>query len=347
MTVCRDIQDKLTAYLEGDLTAEEKSLVEAHLASCKVCKAALIDLKKTTDLVQSLEDVEPPPWLTRKIMTLVREEAEQKGSILQKLFYPLRIKIPIQAFATVLVVVLGIYVYKATGPEIKAVQAPPAAEETAPLAAPQKKPAKIDRRSPLPADKPVRQQSPEKETKAAPSRPIEEKALPTEQRITTKQETKTQKIEETPGATAPRRDEQISSSGQAAAPSMPFVKGKDSLGSVSSGMEESRKRLGAGAASPSKSVYAEKPAPIALSLLVKDVQLATAEVVRLAGRMGGTGTATKTTPSGVLLTTVLPAENFAAFLERLARLGTLKEKVPRTGLPEGNVFLHIEVSGAR
>ncbi|OPX95695.1 MAG: hypothetical protein A4E58_02010 [Syntrophorhabdus sp. PtaB.Bin006] len=343
MTVCRDIQDKLTAYLEGDLTAKEKSLVEAHLASCAVCTAALVDLKRTAGLVQSLEDVEPPPWLTRKIMTAVREEAEQRTGFFRKLFYPLRIKIPIQAFATVLVAVLGVYVYKATGPEIKTVQAPPAAEEAAPLAAPQKRPTKADRQSPLPTKESVRQQIPERETKVAPSRPIEEKALPTEQRIITKQETKTQKIEEAPGATAPRRDEQVSSRGQAAAPPMPFAKEKDSLGSVSSGMQKKHEMLEA--VPPSKLMYAEKPAPIALTLRVKDVQSATAEVVRLTSQMGGTGTVTKSIPSGALLTTILPARNFTIFLERLARLGTLKEKGIRIDLSQGDVSLHIEISG--
>jgi len=197
----------------------------------------------------------------------------------------------------------------------------------------------------LPADKPVRQQIPEQETKAVPSRPIEREVLPTEQKITTKQETKAQKLEETPGAVAPPRDKQVSSRGQTTPP-MPFVQEKDSLGSVSSGTEENRKRPGGGATSPSKFMYAEKPAPIALALRVKDVQSATAEVVRLTGQMGGTGTATKSIPSGTLLTTILPAQNFTIFLERLARLGILKEKNTRNNnLPQGDVSLRIEISG--
>ncbi|HBA53983.1 MAG TPA: hypothetical protein DCZ04_05880 [Syntrophorhabdus aromaticivorans] len=345
MTVCRDIQGKLTAYLEGDLTPEEKGPIDAHLACCPMCKAAFVDLQKTTDLVQGLEDVEPPHWLTRKIMTLVHEEAEQRVGIIRKLFYPLRVKIPIQAFATALVVVLGVYVYKATGPEIKAVQAPWAAEEAAPLAAPQKKSAEIDRRSPLPADKPVRQQISGRETRAVPSRPIEEKTLPGEHKIDVKQEANVQKTEEAPGVSTSLRDEQVARERRVAVPPVPFVKSKDSRESASNGVEENRVQRKLDASSPSKSAYAGKPASIALTLRVKDAQSATTEAVRLVGQLGGTGTATESTPSGALLTTVLPARNFTIFLERLARLGILKEKVPRTGLPEGNVFLRIEISG--
>lgn len=131
---CKDIEKKLTAYQEGILSPEERSLVESHLASCAQCSSALTDLEKTVGLIKNLHEIEPPPWFTQKIMAQVREEAEKKNSLLKKLFYPFHIKIPIEAFATLCVVALGLYVYKTSGPEIKTYQAPPAAILKAPVA---------------------------------------------------------------------------------------------------------------------------------------------------------------------------------------------------------------------
>jgi hypothetical protein len=68
--------------------------------------------------VQGLEDIEPPAWLSQKVMTRVREEAAPKEGILHKLFYPLHIKLPIQAIATILVAVSAFYVFKTIQKEI-------------------------------------------------------------------------------------------------------------------------------------------------------------------------------------------------------------------------------------
>jgi hypothetical protein len=76
-------------------------------------------------LVRELEEVEPPPWLRRKIMTRVREEAApKKKGILRTLFFPLHIKVPVQAFAMVLIAVLAFQVYRTSEPERQALDLP-------------------------------------------------------------------------------------------------------------------------------------------------------------------------------------------------------------------------------
>jgi hypothetical protein len=106
------------------MTAEEKKIIEEHLSMCEHCKVALSELMKTQETLRNLEEVEPPPWFTQKIMNRVREEAESKKGLFQRLFYPLHIKIPVEALATCLVVVLALFVYKNTEPEIKAIHGP-------------------------------------------------------------------------------------------------------------------------------------------------------------------------------------------------------------------------------
>jgi anti-sigma factor RsiW len=116
---CNEIENRLPAYLEDLLSPEEKKGITGHLASCPRCGRAFADLKKAEELVQGLAEVEPPPFFEQRIMSRVREEAGRKQGILRRLFYPLHIKIPLQALATLLVAVLAFHVYQQGDPEMK------------------------------------------------------------------------------------------------------------------------------------------------------------------------------------------------------------------------------------
>src|SRR4030043_1068432 len=102
---CQDIQQMLSAYVEGIVPPEEKMLVDEHLTSCQKCNESLSDLRKTIDYVHSLEDVEPPAWLTQKVMAKIKAETEPKKGIIQKLFYPLHIKLSLEVVVTALIAV--------------------------------------------------------------------------------------------------------------------------------------------------------------------------------------------------------------------------------------------------
>jgi len=120
MKNCKDIENSLPLYLDNLLSSADKRAVEEHLKSCPKCSKALVQLQKTGNLVDGLGEVEPPPWFKQKIMARVREEADKK-SFAQKWFYPLRIKIPIQVFATIFITVLAVYIYRAGNEQFKEV----------------------------------------------------------------------------------------------------------------------------------------------------------------------------------------------------------------------------------
>ena len=126
---CKHIRERLPAYREEDVGSEEKRAIGQHLSSCQQCSRALDDLKKAEELVKRLPEVEPPAWMTQKVMARVRAEEEKKKGILQQLFFPLRIKIPMEVFATVLIAVAAIYVFKAVEPQMKPVGPPSAPEQ--------------------------------------------------------------------------------------------------------------------------------------------------------------------------------------------------------------------------
>jgi len=115
---CGDVRERISAYIEGIISFEEKSVIDEHLKSCRKCSESLADLRKTLEHVKNLEDVEPPQWLTQKIMTEVRAKEKTRKGILERLFYPLRVKLPIEAAATLLMAVTAFYIFKSMQPGI-------------------------------------------------------------------------------------------------------------------------------------------------------------------------------------------------------------------------------------
>jgi hypothetical protein len=148
---CRDIQEKLSAYMEDIISSEEKVLIDEHLKACQKCNGSLADLKKTLEYVQNLEEMEPPPWLAGKVMARVRSEVAPKRGVFQRLFYPLHIKLPIEALVTILVAVATIYVFKTIQPEMKRAKAPPAEITPRILLQEKEKTHALDEAKPLPA----------------------------------------------------------------------------------------------------------------------------------------------------------------------------------------------------
>ena len=130
MKNCREIEDLLPLYEEGVLSGAEKRDVDEHLARCSNCQKELTYLKKASRLVEQLPPVEEPPWFQQKIMARVRTEAQKKRSV-QKWFYPLRVKVPAQIMATLVIAVLAVYIYRSADEEVRRVLpgAPPPAVE--------------------------------------------------------------------------------------------------------------------------------------------------------------------------------------------------------------------------
>ncbi len=116
---CSKIREKLSDYIDGLVSSEERRFIDEHLMSCEMCSEYLSDLRETVDYVQNLEEIESPQWLTERIMEKVKSESQPKKGILERLFYPLHIKLPIEAIVVVLVVVISIYMFKSFLPQTK------------------------------------------------------------------------------------------------------------------------------------------------------------------------------------------------------------------------------------
>jgi len=128
---CERAKGLLPALLDAALPAGELGEVKAHVSACEHCARELAALKKANALVKGLPEVEPPPFFAKKVMARVKAETAAKPGLLQRLFLPLHVKLPLEALAAVFVAVLAIQIYRSYGPELPApalLPPPPAIE---------------------------------------------------------------------------------------------------------------------------------------------------------------------------------------------------------------------------
>jgi hypothetical protein len=65
---CADVEIRICDYLDGTLTAEQKSAVERHLAQCPACAELARDCAAAVAFMERAAEVEPPPELITRIL---------------------------------------------------------------------------------------------------------------------------------------------------------------------------------------------------------------------------------------------------------------------------------------
>jgi Predicted integral membrane protein (DUF2275)/Putative zinc-finger len=108
---CEEVQKYLPDFLDESLDVECAAAIEDHLATCSLCNAEVASLAECQRLVSGLPLVEPPVNFTRRVMAEVRE-IPNPPRLWEWLFSSLRIKIPLQATALVLIAVFAAYIYQ-------------------------------------------------------------------------------------------------------------------------------------------------------------------------------------------------------------------------------------------
>jgi hypothetical protein len=312
------MKKKLSEYLEGELEAEEKAYVEEHLATCEDCSATLDELKKTLQYISDLDDVEPPSWFAEKVMQRVREEAE-KESFFRKLFYPLHIKLPMEAVALVLVAVVAYYAVDAIRPSVVMKEAMPPEEEFR-----VQSPGWTDEK------KAFHPEGEDEEKPFAPSpqvKELEDESLWEQEEIGSRAVA--------PESTLKRKARQLKESEMffrdAEAPAevarkAPEPEGEAVMDRLS--MEESRY---AGMAATS----------LVLSMAVEDVDFAREDVERIIAEMGGALIDKDRQPENVIMAK-LASDKVDGFLDALGSVGEIKRKSLMEA-SSGQIFVMIEL----
>jgi hypothetical protein len=309
---CNDIQEKLSAYIEGIISPEEKMLVDEHLTSCQKCNESLSDLRKTVEYINNLEEIEPPSWLTQNIMTSIKAESHPKKSFIKKLFYPLHIKLPIEAVAVILIAVTALYIFKTIQPEVRLAKAP--SEEVTP-------------QFPLQGKDTLQKDLKSKENVIPPS-PFEKggkEGFEPEQAPPSKKPESMGKLAVEPKAPAPigKKEEIRPSTGTIA---------KDEL------------KTEALPSAPRAKVLAErKEEGIILTIHVKDIETADKEIEKAFTQLGGKIIKTGSFDNKQVITAELDSKHIKDLFEKLKLIGEVKGKESVFEVLEGDITITIEI----
>jgi hypothetical protein len=316
MKNCKEIENNLPLYLDSLLTGADKQALEEHLKSCPRCTKALIQLSKTQTLVNDLTEVEPPAWFKQKIMAKVREESEKK-SLVQKWFYPLRIKIPVQILATVFIAVLAVYIYRAGEEQMKEV---------------------VPSSAPVPVMEVQKSQLPEQKMKTSVDENIQK-----EDQVIEKKGMPREKVREVAVDAAKDVNKQVVTNIEADKyESAPAAKSVEQSGAELEKKKESN-ILGA-AMKASRAPRAQRGMPNTKVLLkVADIDTAVGQVEKLLIKYEAKNINRQTTQGKVIMTAELKNQKTNDFTTRLKTIGQVEEGSAPLNNAEGNIFLVIEI----
>ena len=132
---CHDARPQLSALLDDALSVPEHQALEAHLAACAECRRELEHLRGTVALLGRLPPAHAPAGFVDRVMGEAYRPPWPRR-LRDALFRPLRVKLPLEAAAVLLVGVSALYVYQ-HAPEVQQVArqespVPPPAPPVAP-----------------------------------------------------------------------------------------------------------------------------------------------------------------------------------------------------------------------
>jgi hypothetical protein len=95
MTDCSETRTLLSEHLDNTLDEKAKALADEHLRACASCRNELDSLKALVQGISSLETVKPPSDFLDQLHHRLKRQS-RITAIKEWLFYPLRVKIPLQ-----------------------------------------------------------------------------------------------------------------------------------------------------------------------------------------------------------------------------------------------------------
>lgn len=112
---CSLCRERLSPYLEGELSAGQKSAVEGHLGACTACRAELKVLQEIVKDLKELPEPKVPSGFRQEVWQRI-EAASPWERFRQNVLEPLYFKIPAGAVAAAAVVLLTVQVTRHTAP---------------------------------------------------------------------------------------------------------------------------------------------------------------------------------------------------------------------------------------
>jgi hypothetical protein len=103
------VKDKLSEYIDGMLSQEATSTVKEHLNRCPDCMEEYEEMVKIIEHMNQMESIETPEFFVEKVHDRIEKPSSVKR-LVKGLFYPLRIKVPLELAGVAAAALLVIYI---------------------------------------------------------------------------------------------------------------------------------------------------------------------------------------------------------------------------------------------
>ena len=145
---CHEIRELFSARADERLTPDQRSALNGHLEGCLDCSREWERFSRTVGLLRGIREAQAPAGLARRVIDAARREERWHRRLLRGMFLPLRVKLPLEAAALVLISTLVIVLYRQTPEFQRPVEPSPAPGMTAPVAEPPAKSAEPEQARP-------------------------------------------------------------------------------------------------------------------------------------------------------------------------------------------------------
>lgn len=82
---CSQVQNKLSAYIDGEISDKEKTFIEEHIRTCKKCSKELATLAELGTELNALGSMEVPVYFRTHVIQRIKDEISIQIPIIEKI----------------------------------------------------------------------------------------------------------------------------------------------------------------------------------------------------------------------------------------------------------------------
>ena len=113
---CQEVRELCSEYVDHRLSPMKIALFEEHLKACLGCSQEVEGMRKTVSLIGSLDEIDASPDFLTQVHRKIKR-GNRKGHPWAWFLEPMRIKVPLELAALLVVSVIGLYLYQKS-PEV-------------------------------------------------------------------------------------------------------------------------------------------------------------------------------------------------------------------------------------
>ena len=108
---CHEARELFSARVDEALASDDATQLDAHLAGCAECRAEWARFERTVALVRGIESARAPAGFVNRVLAAA-DPVPWPLRLARQVFMPLRVKLPLEAAAVVLVAGLAVMTFQ-------------------------------------------------------------------------------------------------------------------------------------------------------------------------------------------------------------------------------------------